>query len=162
MNRSSTTAMSEVVHAGMASIIHIKVANTNTPMIRCSTTVRLAMPNESAGSSQMVRVAAMASRSLKNLLFSRLAALSRLLLWSSSTRWNPWKLLNILYYIIRVCVYPKTKASAPSVGHPPDSLLLHLVHCLLEVGDDIVHVLNANGETYEVGRDSCLAQLFFR
>ena len=41
-------------------------------------------------------------------------------------------------------------------------VLLHFVHCLLEVGNDVVHVLNANGEAYEVGRDSCLAQLFFR
>ena len=40
------------------------------------------------------------------------------------------------------------------------SRYLHFVHGLGEVGDDVVDVLDAYGQTYKVGGDACLAQLF--
>ena len=36
---------------------------------------------------------------------------------------------------------------------------LHLCHCLLKVSDDVLYVLDADTETYQVRSHTCLTQL---
>ena len=61
---SNMTMSTEVVHAGMASSTHIKVANTKIEISRCSMTVSPSIPNASEGRNHNTRATTIATANL--------------------------------------------------------------------------------------------------
>ena len=67
VNNKMTMIATEVVHDGIASVTHIKVAKQKTAMTRCSTIVNPSIPNTSAGKNHNTMPTTMAISSLISL-----------------------------------------------------------------------------------------------